>query len=495
MVTTATSMLDEDDRKQHLPHKGKKLLLFSDSRQRAARLSSNLKGKFATDEGRAMFCALHSEPFFKHLPAHQRTLDSIYPYLCLYAGAKRMNPLRDSTESDRSRMLVHTASLSTHMLIHFGERLGLGWTIDDLLKGTDRDAAWRQFVTIIMQRGAQTEARHLRRTAREIDELEDAEVEDFITKYTDFFAKKIENIQSEEVYAAFSTWSDQLKPTGTVWADVFDAENEFQQLIAHRVCEALDVHKPGTLRVKNGFGEAITFVQNAMSSQELRLAVISLDRLINDRTEGHIQRSHQICTAVLELAREDLISKEELRDALLQWQEKIMPLSPFSQPPRTLGGLILRWLGDGLFGLTALGLGRPNLALPEEVLTQLMSKLGEEDSLVLRLAVARVIEDVSCFVLERQGSPNFSTARTVLSSSPRSLFGSNARYMSFEGERGTRTHHIQYEAASEEAAIGAFLGGLREQLIEHLEWMDSDRRRHVIFDGFDKAPPTVLEGG
>ena len=29
MVTTATSMLDEDDRKQHLPHKGKKLLLFS----------------------------------------------------------------------------------------------------------------------------------------------------------------------------------------------------------------------------------------------------------------------------------------------------------------------------------------------------------------------------------------------------------------------------------------------------------------------------------
>ena len=33
----------------------------------------------------------------------------------------------------------------------------------------------------------------------------------------------------------------------------------------------------------------------------------------------------------------------------------------------------------------------------------------------------------------------------------------------------------------------AFLGGLREQLVEHLEWMDSDRRRRVIFDGFDKA--------
>ena len=154
---------------------------------------------------------------------------------------------------------------------------------------------------------------------------------------------------------------------------------------------------------------------------------------------------HQICTAVLSWPG-GLISKEELRDALLQWQEKIMPLSPFPQPPRTLGGLILRWLGDGLFGLTALGLGRPNLALPEEVLTQLMSILGEEDSLVLRLAVARVIEDVSCFVLERQGSPNFSTARTVLSSSPRSLFGSNARYMSFEGERGTRISNTKPRA-------------------------------------------------
>ena len=74
---------------------------------------------------------------------------------------------------------------------------------------------------------------------------------------------------------------------------------------------------------------------------------------------------------------------------------KIVPLSPFSQPPRTLGGLILRWLGDGLFGLTA-RTRATKLGPVRRGLTQLMSILGEEDSLVLRLAVARVIEDVSC---------------------------------------------------------------------------------------------------
>ena len=115
-IANATSNLDPIEDSPNA-HKGRKMLLFSDGRQRAANLARDLKNAQATDQGRAMFIYLHKQKWFQKIPEQNRTLHRLYPYLCLFAGLARNNPLIDSAaKPERAKMISHTVLLLS--LIH-----------------------------------------------------------------------------------------------------------------------------------------------------------------------------------------------------------------------------------------------------------------------------------------------------------------------------------------------------------------------------------------
>ena len=101
------------------------MLIFSDGRQRAARLARDLNSQQSVDQGRAMFIHLHSQPWFKQIPEELRTLSHLYPYLCLMSAQVRTNPLSDTaSKPSRSRMLDHTVLLMIYLENKYSSKIG-----------------------------------------------------------------------------------------------------------------------------------------------------------------------------------------------------------------------------------------------------------------------------------------------------------------------------------------------------------------------------------
>ena len=124
-VTTLTTNLDPVASSAHLPHEGRKTLIFTDSRQGAARLATRFNTAASQDEGRALFIAMHRQDWFRRLPRSQQSLAAIYPYMCFFSGLKRMNTLSDVKDMGRTRMLTHAAALASHLLNTRHDPLGL----------------------------------------------------------------------------------------------------------------------------------------------------------------------------------------------------------------------------------------------------------------------------------------------------------------------------------------------------------------------------------
>ena len=91
-------------------------MLFSDGRQRAAKMALKIKNDSAIDEGRTMFVALQRQPWFQELPEKERAINNIYGYFCLFAASMRLNPLSDTAQMpERSQMLGHSALISAFL--------------------------------------------------------------------------------------------------------------------------------------------------------------------------------------------------------------------------------------------------------------------------------------------------------------------------------------------------------------------------------------------
>ena len=117
-ITTEALELQDIDPKSKTPHQGRKIMLFSDGRQRAARLASQLGNDIAMDEGRALFVYLHKLDWFKRMSESDRVLPKTYPHMCVLSGKMKINPLNDTTsDPSRSVMLSHTAKKLSLMVL------------------------------------------------------------------------------------------------------------------------------------------------------------------------------------------------------------------------------------------------------------------------------------------------------------------------------------------------------------------------------------------
>ena len=84
------------------PNRGRKVLAFSDSRQRAARLAVEVQRISNIDEFRNLLIHMLHHPWYKSLPRESKNLAKIYPDFILYAASMAKEPLEHSPslESD-----------------------------------------------------------------------------------------------------------------------------------------------------------------------------------------------------------------------------------------------------------------------------------------------------------------------------------------------------------------------------------------------------------
>ena len=151
-ISTMNSELDPVQSSMDYPHQGRKTLIFSDSRQGAARLATKFKTDSSIDEGRSFFAALHNQTWFQNLPEEERVVGKIYPYLCIFAGQKRMNPLNDSQDLGRTTMLVHTASLATYFAITCRDQLDIGDLVESKMADVEFEVERDKFVRKLIKR-------------------------------------------------------------------------------------------------------------------------------------------------------------------------------------------------------------------------------------------------------------------------------------------------------------------------------------------------------
>jgi Lhr-like helicase len=76
----------------NLPNKGKKCLIFSDSRQQAANVAVELGQLSNHDETRRLLLEMISKDWFKALPSMHKNLSGMYPWFALYSSSKGLNP-------------------------------------------------------------------------------------------------------------------------------------------------------------------------------------------------------------------------------------------------------------------------------------------------------------------------------------------------------------------------------------------------------------------
>ena len=82
-VNTLTAVQDPD-MSSNTPNQGRKTLIFSDGRQRAAKLAKNLSRSSLLDESRKVLFSMLRRPWFRSLPENERSLSRLYPWFCLW---------------------------------------------------------------------------------------------------------------------------------------------------------------------------------------------------------------------------------------------------------------------------------------------------------------------------------------------------------------------------------------------------------------------------
>ncbi len=87
-VNTLTAEQDPD-LSSNTPNQGKKTLIFSDGRQKAAKLAKNLSRNSQLDESRKVLFCMIRRPWFRKLHDKYRTMDKLYPWFCLWSSFTR----------------------------------------------------------------------------------------------------------------------------------------------------------------------------------------------------------------------------------------------------------------------------------------------------------------------------------------------------------------------------------------------------------------------
>ena len=96
------SLQNPVDDKMHLPNKGKKVMAFSDSRSRAAKLAFKIQDNINYDELRKLVLHLINQPWYQELPGSIQSLDYIYSTFILHMAHAQLEPFASTGDDTRN---------------------------------------------------------------------------------------------------------------------------------------------------------------------------------------------------------------------------------------------------------------------------------------------------------------------------------------------------------------------------------------------------------
>jgi len=115
--------------KSHLPNKGKKAMIFSDSRSRAAKLALNIQDKTNYDELRHLVLHLLNQDWYQDIPDNIRTLEFIYPLFTLHCTHAKLEPFASTGNKDDNDR-IHFAHNRINMIAQHA--VGLHEYLDEI---------------------------------------------------------------------------------------------------------------------------------------------------------------------------------------------------------------------------------------------------------------------------------------------------------------------------------------------------------------------------
>lgn len=351
LVAQTTGALDAVSSSRHA-HQGRKMLLFSDGRQRAARLARDLKNDQAIDQGRAMFVHLHRAAWWSRMDEEDRTLERLYPFLCLSSAAVRANPLSDTAHDPaRSRMQRHTLALMSYLSLQYEHHihdlddvLPEGWpqtdplqNLQDLIRENYKIATYvdhRNWLRVLRAHGNSEQWN----TA--VNALNGA----LKKRRKDFFSKN-----------SNTNWFELTAVSYTPQAlEVLSDCDQWEALLAIDGAAPLNDHE----RLASKHDELhqsrddLPGIAASMGRRE------ALERAKNIDVLGLQQRIARQLHAAL---TSESIDNQEFGRTMRYWSSHHLPCDPTGGPPQSLASLVLRWICDERFGTFGLGLGHLEL--------------------------------------------------------------------------------------------------------------------------------------
>jgi len=454
-ITTEALELQDIDPESKTPHQGRKIMLFSDGRQRAARLASQLGNDVAMDEGRALFVYLHKLDWFKKMRESERVLPKTYPHMCVLSGKMKINPLNDTTsEPSRSVMLSHTASLASWFLIKLKDVPGFENfknLLGEIKNDIDDDIVISHHLWVQMNKGINKDLRNLKKKSIDLEGEEKEEIEDQITKLKSLRSSIQTEIRypkerlplehkNKHFYNGFSLIEGPEKVKETR-----DRVKAISQDYTETVKSIIDAYK-------------------AAKDEETKTAVGTKSAIIANNIVGHLHISHEVMKAILLRLASDPEFLDTYLDLIKQWEDKIVPLERVY--PRSYARFVLRWVSDPLFGTEVLGLGKLKAIIhsdesPEEDLKDLLAD-----------TLPTIFSDFKP-ITRKDGDKDTSTARRIKQSG-HDLFNTNAIYTSHKNYLMSKNAYSLLEAED----IGSFGTMI-------CSWLESNTLDSVDFDEID----------
>jgi len=111
LIDGLLQLQDVVNESSHLPNKGKKCLIFSDSRQQAANVAVELGELSNHDETRRLLIEFLNCKWYNELDSIHHSIAGMYPWFALFCGSKGINPFAGGQYSD-DRTLIEAAGLN-----------------------------------------------------------------------------------------------------------------------------------------------------------------------------------------------------------------------------------------------------------------------------------------------------------------------------------------------------------------------------------------------
>jgi len=363
LVSNCTSQLDPVPNSRHA-HKGRKMLIFSDGRQRAARLARDLNSQQSVDQGRAMFIHLHSQPWFKQIPEELRTLSHLYPYLCLMSAQVRTNPLSDTaSKPSRSRMLDHTVLLMIYLENKYSSKIGPLKSLNNGWGTTNVEKEKEKLAKDYLQKALWVDC--------------NIEWQKKLQKYDKGITFK-ERIKKDKLYDKITKSKNAVNPDS--WTKLVNEYDDFDDEAPEPFLKIFDI--PEYTKLKQDFDDIPECDFNVVKEKLVQLKEIySLtpdemilfarrDNIRNDNSISKIDLMEEISSKIIRLLIDGQIDSSEFASNCTTWTHSFLKRDLESKPPQELGNILLRWISDKRFGFMALGFGSlkivDNFAPPDD---------------------------------------------------------------------------------------------------------------------------------